>query len=349
MPNPYVGPRTFTEAESRFFFGREQEARDLFSRVVSERLLLFYATSGAGKSSLLQTRLMPKLKAEHWLVLPSARVSGELPPHIAHVPNIYRFNLMLSLDRSQRNPQRLVEVALPQFLRQLSSDDGTTFYYDETLSATETEETTPYILIIDQFEEILTSHPQAWPQRADFFRELNEALRADPMLWVVLTLREDYVAALDRYANLVDNRLRARFYMPRMGYQAALAAVSEPAKLAGRPFTPDAAKKLVDNLSQIKQLDRTEADSTAPNHGEFIEPVQLQVVCFQLWEKLVNAPTATPAPSITVEDLTTFGDVDNALASFYEQVLGQVLPAYPQVAEPELRRWFDQGGLICLI
>ena len=27
VSNPYVGPRTFTEKEGRFFFGREREAK----------------------------------------------------------------------------------------------------------------------------------------------------------------------------------------------------------------------------------------------------------------------------------------------------------------------------------
>ena len=57
--NPYVGPRTFSEKEAHLFFGREREARDLLALVLSERLVLFYARSGAGKSSLLYTRLIP--------------------------------------------------------------------------------------------------------------------------------------------------------------------------------------------------------------------------------------------------------------------------------------------------
>jgi hypothetical protein len=32
-PNPFVGPRTFTEREERFFFGRGREARDLTARI----------------------------------------------------------------------------------------------------------------------------------------------------------------------------------------------------------------------------------------------------------------------------------------------------------------------------
>ena len=60
--NPYVGPRTFTEAQGKLFFGREREARDLLARVLSERLVLFYAQSGAGKSSLIKARLIPQLR-----------------------------------------------------------------------------------------------------------------------------------------------------------------------------------------------------------------------------------------------------------------------------------------------
>ena len=74
--NPYVGPRTFTYAEQGRFFGREREARELLSLVISERLVLFYAQSGAGKSSLLNTRLIPGLQAADYAVLPMARVGG---------------------------------------------------------------------------------------------------------------------------------------------------------------------------------------------------------------------------------------------------------------------------------
>ncbi|MCB2056719.1 MAG: hypothetical protein KDE30_02215, partial [Novosphingobium sp.] len=61
-PNPYVGPVTFTYADRDRYFGREREARDLLSLVIAERLTLFYAQSGAGKSSLLNTRLIPALR-----------------------------------------------------------------------------------------------------------------------------------------------------------------------------------------------------------------------------------------------------------------------------------------------
>src|SRR5215813_11476727 len=141
-------------------------------------------------------------------------------------------------------------------------------------------------------------------------------MTADPLLWVILTLREDYMAALDPYARLLNNHLRTRFYMQRMGYEAALKAVRRPAQQYGRPFAPNVTETLVDNLQQIRVQ-----DMTATGFGQFIEPVQLQVVCYQLWENLQKRD----ASEITAQDLLEAGDVDTALASFYEAALANVL------------------------
>jgi len=278
--NPYVGPRTFTYAERERFFGREREARDLLALVISERLVLFYAPSGAGKSSLLNTRLVPQLKEAGYAVLPMVRVGGELPAGVSGVDNIFIFNCLLHLDQHSGDPQRFASMTLKDFLPRLTSPDGEMYYYDDNIELAEdvdAYEEPLHILIIDQFEEIVTTHLERWQDRETFFRQLEEAMAADPLLWVVLTLREDYVAALDPYAGLLSNRLRARFYMQRMDYEAALEAVRQPAQQYGRPFAPDVAETLVDNLRQIRVR-----DTLATGPGQFVEPVQLQVVCYQL-------------------------------------------------------------------
>ncbi|MCL4300038.1 MAG: hypothetical protein KJ077_30170 [Anaerolineae bacterium] len=349
--NPYVGPRTFTRQEGDRFFGREREARDLFSLVVSERLVLFYAQSGAGKSSLINTRLISQLQAAGFAVLPVCRVSGELPPGVADVDNVFTFNLMLNLDESESDPRRFTHIPLTDFLAGLTSDDGQHYYFFEAeadlkeanaqVEALQSVQDgaedaiyaeVPSVLIIDQFEEIITAHSARWQEREGFFRQLNEAMAANPLLWVVLTLREDFVAALDPYAPLLSNKLRARFYMQRMGYEAALEAVEKPAEFGGRPFAPGVAESLVDNLRQV----RVEGQAgTQP--GQFVEPVQLQVVCYQLWEKLKERP----AGQISSADLQELGNVDTALAEFYEQALQKTM-AQTGISEMELRNWFSQ-------
>ncbi|NIN98002.1 MAG: hypothetical protein GTN93_29040, partial [Anaerolineae bacterium] len=184
-------------------------------------------------------------------------------------------------------------------------------------------------------------HLEHWEQRADFFRQLAEALQSDPSLGVVLSMREDYVPALDPYARLLPDRLRVRFYMQPMTFDAALRGVKEPVRRA-RPFAEGVAEKLVDNLRQIRVLGQEEEQVFVT--GEFVEPVQLQVVCYQLWENLKDQA----GDEITDHDLQRLAGgeglaqfVDRALAQFYEQAISRVAQDVPGQTEFDLRAWFQ--------
>ncbi|MCB0154785.1 MAG: PD40 domain-containing protein, partial [Anaerolineae bacterium] len=314
---PFVGPRTFEESDRHLFFGREPEAQDLLSLVMAERLVLFYASSGAGKSSLLNARLRPDLRQAGFALLPLGRVCGSLPDHLGPVDNVFSFNLILSLDQNRHEASSFARTTLRDYL-QIRPDQS--------------DQETPYVLMIDQFEEIFSTNLEHWGQREEFFRQLREAMTADSQLWVVLAMREDYVAALDPYARLLPGKLRTRYYMRPLGYEAALAAIRQPAEWGGRPFAAGVAEQLVDNLRQVKLQGQTEVSHL----GEFVEPVQLQVVCYRLWQNL----TERPLGPITHRDLAEAGDVDTALAQFYEQALAAVTTETGE-AEIEVRTWFE--------
>ena len=362
--NPYVGPRTFRPADATRFYGREREARDLVGQIISQRLTVFYAQSGAGKSSLINTRVVPSLQERGFAVLPVGRVSGTPPPSVEQVDNIFLFNLMLSMDQrtpgKPRDPNRFAHVTLSQFLTYLVSDDGINYYYDETLAAEmmgadedadevheddyatvaygegEGDEEVPirFLLIIDQFEEIVTTHLGRWQERNEFFRQLNQAMRDDPNVWVMLSLREDYIAALEPYAGLMDDNMRARFYMERMEAKGALQAIAKPALVAGRPFATGVAEAIVDNLRRIH------GHGDQDELGQYIEPVQLQVVCYQLWEHL----KAKPLGPITADDVA-LDYVDQSLTAYYENSIRQVLTdesvQAADVTERMVRNWFS--------
>ena len=77
MIDPYVGPRPFERDEAGLFFGRLGETRLLVSMVLASRVVLLYALSGAGKTSLLNAAVVPSLEREDFFeVLPPARVRG---------------------------------------------------------------------------------------------------------------------------------------------------------------------------------------------------------------------------------------------------------------------------------
>ena len=361
--NPYLGPEFFTRDEEHLFFGRSKEIRDLVSIATTERVLLFYAPSGAGKSSLLNAKLIPRLEGKLYEVLPIGRVSGTaaVPPN---AQNVYTLNLMMSLLSQEQHLERFIHLSLSDFLWHLSTEDGKHYFYDDSTQAlrlsTPKEKLWPRVLILDQFEEIMTNYPTRWQDREAFFREINQALQSDPLLRVIMSLRSDFIQELDQFAGILDGRLRARYHMLPLNLKDAEAAIAEPAQLFRRPFADGVARRLVDNMSQVREVDWEGQTLTQP--GEWVEPIQLQVVCYQIWEQLTQIPgdnitldhlkqlartvlAAQIAADNTLkedEDRLLSGLVDGALATFYESALGDALAASAErVDEAFLRNWFS--------
>ncbi|MEW6401793.1 MAG: WD40 repeat domain-containing protein, partial [Chloroflexota bacterium] len=332
--NPYIGPRTFMKEEGHLFFGRDREARDLISLVVAHRLVLFYAQSGAGKSSIINTRLISNLEEERGFeVFPVGRVSGDLAPEGVE-SNVYTYNLMRSLIQHEVDAQVLAGLSLSQFLAHLNSDEKG-YFYDPPLLHDRDYPEWRHALIIDQFEELFSTHPEAWKKREDFFCQLADAMQDDPYLWVILVMREDFIASLDPYAHLLPDGLKVRYYMQRLGREAALKAIKNPVAQM-RPFAPNVAEKLVDDLCSIKVQNPDGSQGTQP--GQYVEPVQLQVVCYSLWENLEDGT------EITEDDVRKVGDVDKALGTYYAGRVKSVAAIEKlNVTEGAIRRWFETG------
>src|SRR5206468_1368292 len=126
-----VGPRSFQESDAGLFFGRDVEARDLFAHLRTSRLLVFYAQSGAGKTSLINARLIPSMRAAGFDILPVGRVSGTIPDGV-QPRNVFTYNLISRLSASNaalaERPHLLHELAqlsLSQFFGASDTADNT--------------------------------------------------------------------------------------------------------------------------------------------------------------------------------------------------------------------------------
>ncbi|HUG35277.1 MAG TPA: hypothetical protein VMJ90_10950, partial [Anaerolineales bacterium] len=319
-PTPYIGPRTFLETESDRFFGRETETRDLLALVVSERLVVFYAQSGAGKSSLVNTCLIPDLRKRSYEIF-TGRVAGDAPTGIKP-DNVFTFNLLRSLAIKERNAASLASQTIGEFLQQRSGSKA----------ANADEDLLSNVLIIDQFEEIFSTHHEEWEKREGFFKQLAQALEDDPYLSIVLVMREDYIASLDPYSHLVPSRFRRRYYMQRLEREAALEAIKKPVEKI-RPYDDGVAERLVNDLSGIKIQRADETTEIQP--GQFVEAVQLQLVCFKLWKGL------SAGDRITFQDLDKLGHVDLALEEHYAERVREVAER-KKVSERLIREWFGK-------
>jgi WD40 repeat protein len=325
---PYVGPRSFRKEQRAFFFGRDEEADELVSIITAHAAVLLYSQSGAGKTSLLNAKLIPKLEEEEYFhVLPPMRVQGQLPAalKIGKNTNIFVLNALMScgqLDVTKPN----MGMTFHEFVAQCGQHTN------------EYGEPAPLVMVFDQFEELFTSYPGRWADREDFFRQIGEALEGNPkkglagnpLLRVIFCMREDYIAELDPYLPLLPEKLRTRFRLEHLREKKALTAITKPIEKTNRSYAPGVAEQLVKNLLRIPNQSMTGTQTM----GLYVEPVQLQVVCQSLWDAL------TPQESvITAKHLQKYGDVSEALSNFYERSIRSVAKD-TDVKEETLRRWF---------
>jgi len=348
-PNPYIGPRSFQTGE--VLYGRDRETQDLLGLLIAERIVLLHSPSGAGKTSLVQAALIPRLIEREFTVLRVIRVSQE-PPALANDPSTRlragerRMTDGTPNDESILRPSssvvnRYVLSALlaleeglpPEQQMPLAELAGMSLneYLDRRLSGEAAESV---VLIFDQFEEILTVDPTNLEAKHAFFAQVGAALR-NRRRWALFSMREDYVAALDPYVRPVPTRLNNTCRLDMLGADAARAAIQEPARGSGAEFETAAARQLIEDLSRV-QVQR--ADGEVEEHpGPWVEPVQLQVVCYRLWSRLPEG-----ARHIGMGEIETLGNVDTALSDYYAEHVAEVA-AKTGAGERAIREWFDRA------
>jgi WD40 repeat protein len=318
-PNPYVGPRSFEKGQP--IYGRDAETRALASLLSAERIVLLHAPSGAGKTSLIQAALVPAMEKRRFYIRPSARVNREptkIP--IAENYNRYIFSLLSSFESAfptgeQISEEELASLTLVDYFKRRPRPEDYSFE----------------MFIFDQFEEILTLHPADQNNKTAFFSQVGRML-ADDTRWALFSMREDFLGALDPYLRYIPDGLSTRYRLDLLGKKAASQALQLPADDAGVTFEDKAVERLLNDLSMV--LVQCPDGEMERQPGPHIEPVQLQVVAYRLWDSL-----AVDDSLIDNADLDKLGDVGKALGAYYAQIVNDVA-SMTGVSERNIREWF---------
>ncbi|MGH8886638.1 MAG: AAA family ATPase [Egibacteraceae bacterium] len=229
---PYPGLEAFTEQDAGVFFGREAESKQLFARLhpilpeQAHRFVAVIGPSGAGKSSLVQAGLLPRLAQQRsrWVVVPPL-VPGTQPTN--------------SLARS-------LAAALPgtqvdALAAELAGDPGALVRCVEQLRTAAGGRTV--LLVVDQAEELVTRAGEQ--ERAGFLALLRAALGKDRGLWVVATLRSEFLTGFltSGFSDLFRNPV----VIGALDRAALFQAIEGPAAQADLTFTFGVVNALVDD------------------------------------------------------------------------------------------------------
>jgi WD40 repeat protein/energy-coupling factor transporter ATP-binding protein EcfA2 len=229
---PFPGLRPFDVDWQRVFFGRAEETKHLVERLRSAAgggALLVVGPSGCGKSSLVRAGLLPVMANE-----PGWRTVSPILPGPDPVS---------ALARELATAARRIDLdwTVDHACHRLD-DDGIIGLADELLLADPAGPQRRLLVVIDQFEELLTLSA---PVQRDRFAKLVR-LGLNGPVYVVGTLRPEFLDQLLCESGLAS--LSPTIYPLQPLRRAALRTVIEkPAQLAGIELDEGLVDRLVDD------------------------------------------------------------------------------------------------------
>jgi len=244
---PYRGLAAMTEADSDFFFGREGETVEVVRTLETtpDKLPVLLGNSGVGKSSLAQAGVLASLARQDW---PESAQNAGPWPRIFYESRGWCF---LTIRPGEEPIRTLVEAFIdtwqlgatnPERVKQrnewieLLIEDKATLR--DLLDATERrykELNQPrppcFFLYVDQGEEL---YVRAEPRQRDRFSAILAHSLRDPRLRALMSLRSDFLGALQTDAPLFD--AHHKIDVPPLRETELREVVMKPAALLGACF-----------------------------------------------------------------------------------------------------------------
>jgi tetratricopeptide (TPR) repeat protein len=330
--NPWPGLSTFTEEQSAFFFGRDEEVRELLRRVERKALTVLFGQSGLGKSSLLQAGLFPRLRTANFCpIYVRLDHSASAPAPTEQIKSLV-FQVTASAGSWTKTGSTITDETLWEFFH----------HRDDNLHDAAGKVVVP-VLVFDQFEELFTlggaSDPETRRRANGFIAELADLVENRPPVRleermeessaeaeafdftradyrVLITLREDYLPHLESLKSSMPSLMQNRMRLTRMQADRALEAVMKPA--AGL-VTQEVAIQIVGFVAGRADLEGTE-----------VEPSLLNLICREL-----NNQRRAQGEAVISANLLA-GTRETILREFYERTMADQPPAVRHFVENEL-------------
>ena len=237
---PYPGLRPFQRGETDIFFGREALIDELVDRLARTRILCVVGPSGCGKSSLVRAGLLDALESGFmasagagWKIAdmrPGGRPMLRLAEALMAVSDRPRYDhdsafLQAALERG---PLSLIE-----------------YLHDLPLHKNDN-----LLILVDQFEEIFRFDPGTGQEEADTFVALLLAAagQREQPIYVVITMRSDFIGDCARFPGLPEAVNEAQFLTPRLTREQSRQAIEGPARVFGGSIEPALVNRLLNDM-----------------------------------------------------------------------------------------------------
>jgi hypothetical protein len=249
--NPFPGFQPYDRSDGNRLFGRDEDLALLRGRLLSGRTTLLFAGSGVGKTSFLKAKAIPELEESYFPIYHNRWLAGESP----------------------------LTAVVTAVTTALGGEPGAEC--GSLLKALQCEAENPFLLILDQFEEVFQYYRDT-RALVLLVEELARVICArDVDVRVVLSMREEFLGDLsvfdDPLPDLFNNYYRLKNPHWRVAGQI-VRRTTNPALCEERGLD-----LLLEELRAIRMgMRQAEAPDSLPSH---VIPPYLQIVCHRIWER----------------------------------------------------------------
>jgi WD40 repeat protein len=342
LADRYLGTQPFSDSalDRLRFRGRNTESELLLHQLIGADLLVLFGKPGLGKTSLLNARLLPLLRARDFLPLP------------------VRFNQLDSLRPMEVFTGAIEQTCKANKIDYTPGDPNSLWEFFKTSVFWRGDRLQTPVLILDQFEEIFTLQTDEF--RREVAAELGELLshRLPDRLWqklqsgqplnfsekapeikVLLSLREDDLGMLQELTPQLPSILQNRFRIIPLSREDAQLAIVEPAALVSEeiqfraaPFTYEAGT-----------VDEILTAARQPRGG--IDPFLLQLICQHVERKVLDQQSRHHSSPRTTVDSTYLGG-EEGLRALAANFYLDTIKALPRVNLQRRVRSLCEEGLL---
>jgi energy-coupling factor transporter ATP-binding protein EcfA2 len=245
-PNPFPGLRAFRPDEGHLFFGRMESTIKVTARLKETGFVAVLGASGSGKSSLVLSGVIPALLKEN---AEAKKAWSYLVFRPDHNP-VDRLAAELSALSAGAGFTQLPVASVAASLHNRS--EGLTDVVNKMRKNLRQQ----IVIVIDQFEELFRySSPSGREQPADDVTDfidllVNAAHRTDEGLYIIMTIRSEYVSECSRFHSLTNLMNSSSYLLPQIPLDALTSVIEDPVRVAGASIDRSLVKVILSDLTE---------------------------------------------------------------------------------------------------